>query len=327
LPDKGNGQIAAFLAAAATAGIPLPLGEGITPVGNVIWFNAEDDVKDTIVPRLVAAGADLSKVHIVNSARVEGRDQMFNLITDLALLHRKIQNIGNVVLVIIDPMSAYLGIKKIDSHRTSDVRGILSPLKELTEELHLVTLGIAHFNKKDDVKSALLRVSDSIAWVAAPRHVYAVLDDPEDNNCRLFVRAKNNIGKPDKALKYGFGAKKVGYDNKLEKEIWAPYVEWMAHVDIAANDAMAAADGNSGFAKREAKEFLAERLAAGPASADDLVAEAEQNGITKRTLYRAKKELQVRSRRHGGTHGGWTWETHERAKVATGGASGNVGNL
>jgi putative DNA primase/helicase len=179
LPDYGKGQIGAFLAAAVTANVELPCQEGSAPQGNVIWLNAEDDARDTVKPRLVAAGADCKRVYFVNGVHESGKERAFNLVTDLHLLRKKIAEIGNVLLVIIDPMSAYLGIGKVDSRSATDVRGLLSPLKELAEDLHVVVIGIAHFNKKDDIKSALLRVSDSIAYVAAARHVYAVLDDPE----------------------------------------------------------------------------------------------------------------------------------------------------
>jgi putative DNA primase/helicase len=310
LPDYGKGQIAAFLAAAVTAAIELPCEEGATPQGNVIWFNAEDDNRDTIIPRLAAAGANLKRVAFVNGARVDGEDKSFSLVTDLALLHKAIKKIGNVVLVIIDPVSAYLGAGKVDSRSATDVRGVLTPLKQLTEELHIAVIGIAHFNKKDDIKSALLRVSDSIAYVAAARHVYAVLDDPEDKNSKLFVKAKNNLAPDKKALRYGFGVKTVGHDAKLKKDIDAPYIVWHPqHVELTANEAMQAADGQSGYLKHEAREFLLERLEAGPVKSDDLYEEAEQNGISKRTLKRAKKELQIKSRKEHGKMGGeWTWE-------------------
>src|SRR5262249_7277016 len=157
-----------------------------------------------------------------------------------------------------------------------------------------------------DVKSAMLRVSDSIAYVAAARHVYAVLDDPEDKNFKLFIKAKNNLARDPKALRYGIGVKTVGRDEKLGVDIDAPFIVWHPqHIEITANEAMAAAGGSS--AKREAREFLLERLEAGPAKVDDLVEEAKQAGISKRTLDRAKKDLGVRSRKSG-LDGGWMWE-------------------
>src|SRR5262249_37725760 len=160
---------------------------------------------------------------------------------------------------IIDPMSAYLGVGKVDGRSATDVRGVLTPLKNMAEELQITVIGIAHFNKKDDVKSALLRVSDSIAYVAAARHVYAVLDDPEDKDAQLFIKAKNNLAPDTKALRYGIGVKTVCHDKKLGVDIDAPFIVWHSqHVDMTANEAMAAAGGHT--AKREAREFLIERL-------------------------------------------------------------------
>src|SRR5262245_65433592 len=66
LPDMGKGQIAAFIAAAVTAGIELACSEGIPPLGNVIWFNAEDRANDTVIPRLIASGADHKCVKFVS---------------------------------------------------------------------------------------------------------------------------------------------------------------------------------------------------------------------------------------------------------------------
>jgi putative DNA primase/helicase len=311
LPDYGKGQIAAFLAAAATADIALPCDEGNAPQGSVIWFNAEDDNRDTVIPRLTAAGANLKRIAFVNGARIDGKDKSFSIVTDLLLLRKAVQQIGNVVLVIIDPISAYLGVGKVDSRSATDVRGVLTPLKEMVEELHVAIIGIAHFNKKDDIKSALLRVSDSIAYVAAARHVYAVLDDPEDKNSKLFVKAKNNLAPDKKALRYGFGVKTVGHDPKLNVDIDAPYIVWHPqHVELTANEAMQAATGQSGYAGREARDFLLERLEGGrQVKADDLFEEAEQNGISKVTLKRTKKKLGVKSRKTPGKFDGkWTWE-------------------
>jgi DNA polymerase bacteriophage-type len=239
LPDMGKGNIAAFLASVCTAALALPCNEGFAPQGNVIWLNAEDDNQNTVLPRLVAAGANPERVYFVNGAQVGGMDKAFSLVTDLELLRKAIDEIGNVVMVIIDPVSAYLGVGKVDGRSATDVRGVLTPLKELAEEKHVAFVCVSHFNKKDDVKSALLRVSDSIAYVAAARHVYAVIEDPEDRDSRLFIKAKNNLADAAvKGLRYCIKAKTVGYDAALKKDITASYIEWLGHVDMTANEAM-----------------------------------------------------------------------------------------
>jgi putative DNA primase/helicase len=315
LPDMGKGQIAAFIAAAVTAGIALPCDEGTAPQGNVIWLNAEDGECDTVLPRQIAAGADTTRIHFVNSARVGGQDKNFSLVTDLHLLRETIRRIGNVKLVIIDPVSAYLGVGKVDGRSATDVRGVLTPLKDMAEELHVAVIGIAHFNKKDDIKSALLRVSDSIAYVAAARHVYAVIDDPEEKNSKLFVKAKNNLAHDTKALRYGMNVKPVGHDAKLVVDITAPYIVWHSqHVEITANEAMAAAGGHT--AKREAQDFLLGRLGAGPVNSDEIMEEAKQEGIAVATLRRAKKELGIKSRKQrGNSDGAWMWELPPEVKT------------
>ena len=104
------------------------------------------------------------------------------------------------------------------------------------------------------------------------------------------------------------GVKTVGHDEKLGVDINAPYIMWHPqHVEITANEAMQAAEGRT--AKREAKEFLLERLEAGPANSDDIIEEAKQEGIAEKTLRRAKKDLGIKSRKeHGITDGPWLWE-------------------
>jgi hypothetical protein len=214
------------------------------------------------------------------------------------------------VLVIIDPVSAYLGVGKVDGGSATDVRGVLTPLKELAEELHIALVGIAHFNKKSDEKAALLRVSDSIAWVAAARSVYIVVEDPEDKDNRLFIRAKMNIAKQSvvQGMRYCFGNKIVGHDKRLGKDIDAPFIKWLDPVEMTANEALQAADGKSGERLREAKEFLLERLADGPVKADDIHEEAKHCNIARATLRRAQKDLRIKPvKEKGSSTGGWMW--------------------
>jgi len=197
LPDKGKGLISADIIARCSTGGDWPCNEGKAPKGNVIWFTAEDDIEDTVIPRLKAAGADLDRVNIIGMTKSADGTRMFNLATDLPLLESKLNEIGGVVLVVIDPVSAYLGVGKINNSSTTDVRGVLTPLTKLAEENKVSIIGIMHFNKKADVTNAMLRIADSLAYVATARHVYVVVDDAEDKSARLFVKAKNNLA-PDK---------------------------------------------------------------------------------------------------------------------------------
>jgi len=309
MPDKGKGLITCDLIACITSGHPLPCEEGNTPHGSVLYFTAEDDYNDTVVPRLMAAGANLDKVDIVQMMDDSGNPRMFNMVTDLAALKTKIEEIGDVIMVVIDPMSAYQGHGKINQASTSDIRSFLCPLTDMASELRVFILGIMHFNKKADITNAMLRIADSLAYVAAARHVYVVVDDTENEGHRLFVKPKNNLPTDKKALRYTTGSKLVGKDEEDDKEIWAPYLIWgQDHVEITATEAMQAESG--GGNKRsseeldEATDFLRTELCMGAKPSTEIDESAKAAGITVATLRRAKKKLKIKSVKEKGVLGG-----------------------
>ena len=312
LPDEGKGQVLSDMAARITCGEKWPCDEGAAPQGNVLLLTAEDDISDTVVPRLAAAGANLDRVEIIKMVRLGDRERMFSLVTDLDLLRQKIIEVGDVRLIQIDPISAYLGVGKIDSFRGTDVRGVLTPLVDLAIELRVAIIAVMHFNKKVDVTNALLRISDSLAFAAVARHVYGVIDDAEHER-KLFVRAKNNvaISARNKTLAFRFGAHNVGTDRKTGKPICAPHILWdPQHVDVTATEAMqAATDARSAAPRDDAKKFLRDILASGPVAKADVLEAADANSISERTLRRAKTELNIVVRKEGfGTDGKWTWQ-------------------
>jgi hypothetical protein len=143
-----------------------------------------------------ASGADLSRIELVSMVQDKGKDRMFSLVTDLPLLRQKIIEVGDVRMVQIEPISAYLGVGKVDSFRTTDVRAVLAPLVDLAAEMRVAVIGILHFNKKLDVTNSLLRISDSLAFGVTAGHAFAAVDDAE-NKRKLFVRGKNNLARSD----------------------------------------------------------------------------------------------------------------------------------
>jgi putative DNA primase/helicase len=194
LPDMGKGLITAFMMACITTQQEYPCDEGKPPrLGRVLFLSAEDDIEDTIIPRLKAAGADLTRIEIIKCIRKEGKDKSFSLVTDLGELRGMIDKHRDVQAIIIDPVASYTGGGKVNNHMNAEVRSFLTPLTDLAAEKHIFVLGVVHFNKKANVTSAMLRISDSLAYVAAARHVYVVVNDPEIEGQRLFVKAKNNL--------------------------------------------------------------------------------------------------------------------------------------
>jgi predicted ATP-dependent serine protease len=163
-PGLGKSQILVSIAATISTGGHWPCQEGTSPTGSVVILSAEDGDADTIVPRLMAAGADLSRVHIVSSVRDvhKASRRTFNLATDLELLEQKIDELGDVAAVEIDPISAYMG--KADSHNNSEVRGVLEPLAELATRRRLAVLVNTHINKSNGGR-AIHRFIGSIGFV------------------------------------------------------------------------------------------------------------------------------------------------------------------
>jgi len=241
----------------------------------------------------------------------DGSRRTFNLTTDLPILEQKINEIGDVVLVVIDPVSAYVGVGNLNNSSTTDVRGMLAPLTRLAEEKKISIIGIMHFNKKSDVTNAMLRIADSLAYVAAARHVYVVVDDPENDKARLFVKAKNNLAPDKNALRFMVGTRMVGHDPDTQAEIWAPHIIWDSkHVEVTATEAMEAeGNGMKHAAQREAEEFLRSKLANGPVSKEELEEEAEANDISPSgALRRAKRKLRVQTWKEKKLDGRWFWE-------------------
>jgi putative DNA primase/helicase len=332
-PGLGKSQITAALAAAVTTGGLWPCDEGRAPLGSVIILSAEDDAGDTIRPRLDAAGANVQSVHQISAVRQsdgQGR-RSFNLQADLSLLEDAIQRIGDVRLVIIDPVSSYLG--KTDSHKNADVRGTLEPLGDMASRLRVAIVSITHFSKGAG-QSAVNSFIGSIAFVAAARAAFIVTPDPDDTSRRLFVQAKNNLAGDCGGLAYRIGGHLVG----ANKDIVSSAVVWEGErIARTADDILAAnRDGNEKPERIEAEDFLRDMLSDGQRPTADLEDEAKGAGISWRTVRRAQKALGIKPHRKAesgdglGKSGRWYWSlpgTGDDTKVANFAYDGHVSNV
>lgn len=273
-PGLGKSQCAIDIAATITVGGSWPCGEGRAPLGDVLMFCAEDDAADTIVPRLMAAGADLARVHIVRAVvREDGNgNRSFNLKDDLDLLEQELAKRPNTRLVIMDPISSYMG--KADSHNNTEVRGVLEPISELAARTRAAFLTVTHLSK-GDAKKALHRFIGSIAFVGAARAAFLVAPDEEDESRRLFLHAKNNLAVPPKGLAFRLGQREVVAGVIGSQILWDS--EPVTTTADQALNAGLASDGRS--AKDEAIEFLNMILAAGPAEVLEIERQAREAGL------------------------------------------------
>jgi putative DNA primase/helicase len=265
--------------------------------GAVLILNGEDDAADTIRPRLDAAGGDPAMVHVIDGVRDGSGKRMFSLRTDLAALRDCARKMGNVKLIIIDPISAYLD--GTDSHKNGDVRGLLTPLSELAAELGAAVVAVSHLSKNSNT-TAIYRTMGSLAFVAAARAAFGVIQDPDAPDGRLLLPIKMNLA-PDAG----------GLSFKIQSGPDGPVVEWGDPCDRRIDEVMQSANGDGG-AGTEAEEWLRDALAAGPVAAGEIKRRATADGIAEKTLERAKKRLGIVSRRAGfGGDGAWAWALPE----------------
>jgi putative DNA primase/helicase len=316
-PGAGKSQVMISIIATVTTGGDFPCGEGKAPVGNVVIFAAEDGVADTIVPRLLAAGADLTRVHVVTAVRDGSGTRMFNLQVDLEALAEKIRTVGNVVLVCIDPISSYLG--KVDSHKNAELRAVLEPVGRMAERTGVAVLSITHFSKgaPGASKKALYRFIGSIAFTAAPRAAFVVLEDPDDKARRLFLHGKNNLANPAQGL--AFYLAQAAVDD--EAQIIASHVVWGTQpVSTTADDAIQTNGKREVTATDDAVQFLRDALAHGPVAVLDLQENARAAGYLKpeqlisqsKPFRSARAALGVKPyQAKGSKSGGWFWALPE----------------
>src|SRR5882757_7682135 len=192
-----------------------PDGDSATSTlsGDVIFMSAEDGIQDTIIPRLIAAGADTRRVHIVAAAtKPDGTGRKtFSLKTDVDLLEAKAKEIRDVRLIIVDPISAYMGGS--DGNGNVETREVLEPLAEMANRLRIAVVAVTHLNKGGaGNQNAVSRFAGSIAFIAAARAAFAVIEDPDDGERRLLLQAKSNLGKKCEGLAFRLEQRLVAGD-------------------------------------------------------------------------------------------------------------------
>lgn len=300
-PGTGKSQVTISLAATVSAGTIWPDGEK-SEQGSVIFISNEDDPADTVKPRLQAAGADTSRVHIINGVLGLNNTRRSWVLEDVSMLAELCENIGDVKLIIIDPITAYVGKK--DGHNTSDVRGLLHPLIQLADRHKLAVIAVSHLNKSQGI-DALSRVTGSGAFVAAARTALLVADHPDVIDAKVIAVMKTNLS-PEKS---GMAYRVVSVETK--EGILTSKVEWLpGSIDLDIEHLLAAKHNHesTGSSSRRgmAEKLLKEQLESGPKDGKELYKVAESAGISESTLNRAKKKLNIESIRPGGI-GPWKW--------------------
>ena len=261
----------------------------------VIYAAVEDSWKYTLVPRLIAAGADLSKVFRVEVVEDEQDGVTISLPSDNVLLERELRRIGAALLV-LDPLMSTIGAG-IDTHRERDVRIALDPLARLADRAGAVVLGIAHFNKGASTDASSL-ITGSGAFKNVPRSVFGFAVDSDGG--RVMSQSKNSLGRLDlPSLSYQI----EGVDIPTRSgPAHVGRLVWLGESDRSVSEILGDRGDVEERAERdEAADWLRSYLAdqGGEAAFTDLIKCAKAEGLSERTLRRARTRAGVETERIG----------------------------
>jgi len=239
---------------------------------------------------------------------------------DIEILAKAIADVGDVSLVTLDPITAYMG-GKVDSHRATDVRSQLGPLAELAERTDVAFSAITH-PAKNAGQRAIDHFIGSQAFIAAARIGHMCVDETEEDEHgqreptgrALFANPKNNPHPKMPTIAYRITQAVGGTDSQTGADIVTSSVSWEEVVDVTADQAIAAASTKSKDQQSGAVVFLMDILANGPVPVKTIEDRATARGFSKDQLKRAKQKMCVEAfKEEGKAHGGWLWALAEHA--------------
>lgn len=318
-PGHGKTTLAMALAATVTRGGRWPDGTRCD-VGNVLIWSGEDDPADTLLPRLLAMGADVNRIFFVEGVRRAGEVAPFDPATDMPDLTAAAAQTGGVRLLIVDPVVSAVG--GADSHKNTEVRRALQPVVDWAASTGAAVLGISHFSKGSSGRDPTSRVVGSIAFSAVARVVLVAAKGKDDDgdDRRVFARSKSNIGPDSGGLAYSIEQVEVADHPGLTASVilWGEALQGTARELLAqADDAGDDGDGH------DVDGFLRGLLADGPVAAKMVMADASGAGYSRDQVQRAARRIGV-ERRKLGMAGGWVWALPGREGGSEGGEGGTV---
>ena len=230
----GKSAIAYTLAASVTTGVLE--GKYLGEPRSVVVAATEDSWECTIVPRLIAAGADLDRVFRIDVVAESGMGGSLTLPSDIVELREAVESV-NAVMVLLDPLMSRLSTH-LDSHKDAEVRVALEPLKAFATDACVAVLCIIHVNKSSNA-DPLTVIMGSRAFTAVPRAALFAVKHPEDDGTCLLGFEKNNLGPRDETTyKYRIVGTKVA--DTHEGPVWTGRVEWLGESDRSVKDVMEA---------------------------------------------------------------------------------------
>jgi hypothetical protein len=316
-PGLGKSLLALDIAARVSSGTPWPDSQPSSlnsQPSTVLLLTAEDNLADTVRPRLEALGADCSRIlamsnwgSLPEAPRPKSqRDhaapdvpRRFAFNRDLARLANLLKAIPDCRLIVIDPITEFLGGTNEQSN--ADVRNLLGALSTLAREHDIAILIISHLRKKEG--AAIYRTMGSLAFVAAARAAWILAKDPAEPNKRLLLPLKNNLA-PD--------VTGLAFTLEPSSEPRTPVIRWSSDAVNVTIEALPSSPvrprGRPDEERQFAIKWLQEHLAESPLPTHTVKQDAEAFGISYSTLRRAFRSLDGEAIRCGWPTKTWHWK-------------------
>jgi putative DNA primase/helicase len=284
-PGIGKGMATMYVAACASTGKGWVDCENTNAPVESIIISSEDSSGDTLVPRLMAAGADMDKVIISDTMTTEKGEKSFGLDVDLPSLREALESNPNIKLIVIDPIMNHLGSLKGNAEQ--ELRAALTPLGKLAEKFGVAVVLVTHFNKSIGSES-IQRVGGAMGMVGAVRIAWTFTEDKDDGN-RKMLPLKANLSPDTGGLVYKIVPTIVEVNGQ---NVDIGKIEF-GNVSHSSVDASLKNDAKNGVSKLdEAKVWLAEFLSDGtPKQVDEIYPAGDSMGFGKSTLLNAAIKL------------------------------------
>jgi hypothetical protein len=306
-PCQGKSLLTLDLAARLTTGQPLPDGYVPPEPISVVLVGRQDGLHDTIMPRLSAAGADMSRIRVFGGRRRGSVWRAPSFPEDCDLLRETVEEAG-ARLIVLDPLIDFLSRRACNLNEQLVLQALM-PLAQLAEETRAAMEWVRHLNKGGRGQRALYRGTGSIAISGIARTAFLVGESPQDKDLGVLACSKNSLEVWPPSL--GFRI--------LRNNQGRPVVDWTGPVDLTADELVLRPRIPHGAGLDEAKRFLQESLRTGPSAVADLQRRAHEAGISDGTLRRAKDQLNVQSASEGfGAQHQWYWSLPKEALLTPG---------
>ena len=306
-PGVGKTTLTMAMAATVSMGGRWPDGSRCEP-GKVLIWSGEDDPADTLLPRLMAAGARRKNCHFISGVEQKGQRNPFSLARDMPILKAAVQQLGGIRLLIVDPVA---GAVTGDSHKGNEVRNGLQPLVDFAAACGCAVRGITHFGKGGQGADPTSRVLGSVAFAAVARVVLvaAKTKDAEGKPARVIARSKGNVTPDDGGYHYHLEQVRIKGGIDATAILWGEKVEGTARELLADPDA-----GDDQESASDVKELLKGELTSECwANAGEVQKAIMKCGFTNRQIWAASKMPESGAQRD------WFWPRQEVVLAASGG--------